>query len=198
MTPIFLSSRTILCLAVGLLLGGCAQSRAVKTAPASYAAEPALAVAQLLAAAEMVVAQPGADKPALAPTLAALDALGAHSAANEADPVPQWRALVPGGQSAPPMRGRMLGPAYRRGTVEAGARVTLDQLFDGGRQARVAVATPGALPVGMAVLDGAGKPVCPSIARQGQCNWVPPFSARHQIVISNPGAKPAVYYLVID
>lgn len=198
MTHILPSSRAALCLAVGLLLGGCAQSRAAATTPASYAAEPALAIAQLLAAAEMVVAQPGADKPALAPTLAALDALGAHPVVNEPDPVRQWRALVPASQSAPPVRGRVLGPAYRRGMVEPGARVTLDQLFDGGRQARVAVATPGAVPVGIAVLDGMGKPVCPVMARQGQCNWVPPFSARHQIVISNPGTKPAAYYLVID
>jgi hypothetical protein len=164
----------------------------------AYAAEPTLAVAQLLATAETAAQGTARDRPGLAGTLAALDGLGARPADAATDPMKGWRALLTG-PAAPPMRGRVLGPAYQRGMLEAGASVTLDQLFDGGRQARVAVATAGAAPIGIAVLDGAGRPVCSkNLARAGQCNWVPPFSARHQIVISNPGPARSAYYLVID
>ncbi len=185
-------------LGVALLLAGCAHPQAAAVAPISYAAEPTLAVAQLLAAAEIAAQGPARDKPALAPTLAALARLGAHPALDSEDPVAAWYALLPSGASQPPVRGRMLGPAYRRGTLDAGGSVTLDQLFDGGRQARVAVATPGAEPVSIAVVDGAGKPVCTNdVLRRGHCNWVPPFSARHQIVIKNSSTIRAAYYLAI-
>jgi hypothetical protein len=132
-------------------------------------------------------------------TLAALDGYGARPAEGEGDAMARWRAALPAGGAVPPMRGRVLGPAYRRGTIAAGSSVTLVQLFDGGRQARVAVATPGEEPVGIAVLDGNGKAICPTnVARSGACNWVPPFSARHQIVLSNPGGEASAIYLVID
>jgi len=185
-------------LGAALLLAGCARPQAAAAPGDIYAAEPTLAVAQLLATAETQAQGSPGDRPGLAATLAALDGLGARPADAGADPVIGWRAQLPG-PAAPPLRGRMLGPAYRRGMLEAGASVTLDQLFDGGRQARVAVATAGAAPIGIAVLDGAGKPVCPmNRARAGQCHWVPPFSARHQIVLSNPGPARSAYYLVID
>lgn len=193
-----MSRRMIFSLGMALQLAGCTHPRAAPVAPVSYAAEPTLAVAQLLAAAETAAQSPAREQAGLAPTLAALERLGAHPASANDDPVPGWYALIPRSATLAPVRGRMLGPAYRRGTLEAGASETLDQLFDGGRQARVAVATPGAVPVGIAVLDGDGKLVCSdSAARQGQCNWVPPFSARHQIVIKNESAIRAAYYLVI-
>lgn len=192
---------------LGLALTGCAQPQmeARPTMPKEThpmmvraAAGPTEAVAEVLAAAERSAEGPDRDPDRLAAALMTLDASGARSDEGAVDPVPGWRASLPAG-AVQPMRGRILGPAYRRGTLSAGSSVTLVQLFDGGKQARVAVATPGDGPLGIAVLDGNGKPVCPvNVSRSGACNWVPPFSARHQIVLSNPSATQSAYYLVID
>ena len=165
------------------LLAGCVHAPGPPLTAADYVADmPAQGVVDLLAIAALV----------------ALDSYGARPAETAGDPVPAWRASLPA-SAVPPMRGRVLGPAYRKGVLEPGATVRLDQLFDGGRQARVAVATTDEGELGIAVLDGSGKPICPShLGQRGQCKWVPPYSGRHQIVLSNPGSARSTYYLAID
>lgn len=189
-----------LSLACALAIGGCAAdgTRATREVPVrvvlSGTAEPAEAVASLLADAEAAQGEPER----LGAILAALDAFGARPMAGEADPVVAWRsrAELP---KTPPYRGRVLGPAYKAGMLNPGATVRLPQLFDGGRSARVAVATPGQAGLDFTVLDGEAKPVCPPAkARTRECMWTPLFSGRFEIVLTNPSNNAAGYYLVID
>lgn len=156
--------------------------------------EPAAAVAQLLAQAD------GAqdDPRRLGVLLAALDGLGARPAERSRDATAAWRdkAIMP---QTPPYRGRVLGPAYKAGMLDPGKSVRLPQLFDGGRAARVAVATPGQAGIDFTVLDGEAKPVCPpGKARNRQCTWTPLYSGRFEIVLSNSSTNATGYYLVID
>jgi len=156
--------------------------------------EPAAAVAQLLAQAD----DAQDDPKRLGVLLAAIDGLGARPVDGAADPTMPWRSIAQKPQT-PPYRGRVLGPAYKAGMLDAGKSVRLPQLFDGGRAARVAVATPGQAGLDFTVLDGEAKPVCPpGKARNRQCTWTPLYSGRFEIVLSNPSTNATGYYLVID
>lgn len=168
-------------------------------APSEYAAaQPAEAVARLLAIADREAARPRPDRKRLAAVLRALDGLGARPAEAADDRMAIWRRTAHA-TLEPPMRGRVLGPAYRNGQLPPGSTVRLAQLFDGGRAARVAVAAPGKGTLDFLVLDAENKPVCPpaSVGTQ-QCQWTPLYSARYEIVLVNRGSQPAGYYLVID
>lgn len=183
------------CLAA-LVSGGCAMRPPEAAAvTATYdPMEPAAAVAQLLAAADTAQSDPKR----LGVLLAAIDGLGAHPADGAADPLGNWRAKAERPQT-PAYRGRVLGPAYKAGMLDPGKSLRLPQLFDGGRAARVAVATPGLAGLDFTVLDGEAKPVCPpGKARNRQCTWTPLYSGRFEIVLSNPSANATGYYLVID
>lgn len=176
-----------------LAANGCA-THSPDLAIAYDPAQPAAAVAQLLAQADS--AQNNPER--LGMLLATIDGLGARPAPDAADPIPAWRsrAVMP---QTPPFRGRVLGPAYKAGMLDPGKSVRLPQLFDGGRAARVAVATPGKAGLDFTVLDGEAKPVCPpGNARNRQCTWTPLYSARFEIVVTNPSSNAAGYYLVID
>ncbi len=187
-------------LAGAFALGSCAtdgqhsgRAAAVREALA-VTADPAEGVAKLLAEADSAQGDPQR----LGTILAALDSFGARAMPGEQDPVAQWRAkaVMP---DTPPYRGRVLGPAYKAGMINPGATVRLPQLFDGGRSARVAVATPGQAALDFTVLDGEAKPVCPPAkARTRECMWTPLFSGRFEIVLTNPSSNAAGYYLVID
>ena len=158
------------------------------------ASDPATAVARLLADADAAQGDPRR----LGALIAAMDRLGARPLDAAADPVARWRsaALAP---QTPPYRGRVLGPAYKAGMIDPGGTVRLPQLFDGGRAARVAVATPGQAGLEFTVLDGEAKPVCPPAkARNRQCTWTPLYSGRFESVLENSSSNAAGYYLVID
>ncbi|MBA4088053.1 MAG: hypothetical protein C0491_09660 [Novosphingobium sp.] len=190
----------IVTLAGAIALASCATNaqHSGRAAPVREAlaipADPAEGVAKLLAEADSAQGDPQR----LGLILAALDSLGAQAMPGEPDPVAQWRAkaVMP---DTPPYRGRVLGPAYKAGMINPGATVRLPQLFDGGRSARVAVATPGQAALDFTVLDGEAKPVCPPAkARTRECMWTPLFSGRFEIVLTNPSSNAAGYYLVID
>jgi hypothetical protein len=190
----------IVTLAGAIALASCATNaqHSGRAAPVREAlaipADPAGGVAKLLAEADSAQGDPQR----LGLILAALDSLGARAMPGEPDPVAQWRAkaVMP---DTPPYRGRVLGPAYKAGMINPGATVRLPQLFDGGRSARVAVATPGQAALDFTVLDGEAKPVCPPAkARSRECMWTPLFSGRFEIVLMNPSSNAAGYYLVID
>lgn len=190
----------IVTLAGAIALASCATNaqHSGRAAPVREAlaipADPAEGVAKLLAEADSAQGDPQR----LGKILAALDSLGARAMPGEQDPVAQWRAkaVMP---DTPPYRGRVLGPAYKAGMINPGATVRLPQLFDGGRSARVAVATPGQAALDFTVLDGEAKPVCPPAkARTRECMWTPLFSGRFEIVLMNPSSNAAGYYLVID
>ncbi len=184
--------RTALILAC-LAVIGCA-ARPSEVAVAYDSSQPVASIAQLLAEADAAQGEPKR----LGVLLATLDGLGARPMAGSADPLSEWRtkAVMP---QTPPFRGRVLGPAYKAGMLDPGKSVRLPQLFDGGRAARVAVATPGQTGLDFTVLDGEAKPVCPpGKARNRQCTWTPIYSGRFEIVLSNPTTNAAGYYLVID
>ncbi|MFN3469108.1 MAG: hypothetical protein ACK4Z7_05345 [Novosphingobium sp.] len=193
-------------LAAGMMLstgfGGCTAGRAAQEAraiphPAAappVAEPPAAAIARLLAEADAAQGDPRA----LGRAIAMLDAYGARPLDPGADPVAAWRSTAHMPQT-PPYRGRLLGPAYKAGQLPPGASVRLPQLFNGGRIARVAVATPGQAAIEFAVLDAEARPVCPPArARNPECTWTPLYSGRFEIVLSNSSASAAGYYLVID
>lgn len=190
----------IVTLAGAIALASCATNaqHSGRAAPVREAlaipADPAEGVAKLLAEADSAQGDPQR----LGLIVAALDSLGARAMPGEPDPVAQWRAkaVMP---DTPPYRGRVLGPAYKAGMINPGATVRLPQLFDGGRSARVAVATPGQAALDFTVLDGEARPVCPPAkARTRECMWTPLFSGRFEIVLTNPSSNAAGYYLVID
>lgn len=196
-----MTAKTPVLLTVLALLAGCAGTGAAlseRTVPPPETDNPAATVARLLAQADAAQATPER----LGKLVAALDALGARPLAPPADtatdPVARWRQaarMAP----APPYRGRVLGPAYKAGKLDPGATVRLPQLFDGGRAARVAVATPDRGPLDFMVLDREEKPVCPPArSRNRECSWTPLFSGRFEIVVSNASGSAAGYYLVID
>ncbi|QOV94125.1 hypothetical protein [Novosphingobium sp. ES2-1] len=181
-------------------LGGCAAKTqsADREVPVrvvlTNSSGPTEAVATLLAEAD----SSQGDPQKLGMILAALDSFGARAMPGEPDPVAKWRAraVMP---DTPPYRGRVLGPAYKAGMLNPGATVRLPQLFDGGRSARVSVATPGQAALDFTVLDGEARPVCPPAkARTRECMWTPLFSGRFEIVLTNPSSNAAGYYLVID
>lgn len=187
--------------ALAAFMGACApvpaqSAQRAETVPAVVppANGPAEEIARILAQADAAQSQPRQ----LGKLIAALDARGVKPLEPAADPVAQWRtqAEMP---ITPPYRGRVLGPAYKAGKIDPGATVRLPQLFDGGRAARVAIATPGQAPLDFTVLDREAKPVCPPAkARSRECSWTPLFSGRFEIVLSNSSSNAAGYYLVID
>jgi hypothetical protein len=181
------------------LIGGAGASGRPALAPSEYAAaQPTEAVARLLAIADREAMRPRPDRKRLAAVLRALDGLGARPADGAVDRLAGWRRTA-GATREPPMRGRVLGPAYRNGQLSPGSSVRLAQLFDGGRAARVAVAAPGKGTLDFLVLDADNKPVCPpAIVGTQQCQWTPLYSGRYEIVLVNRGSQSAGYYLVID
>lgn len=183
-------NRSIFVVFLPLLCAGAPQP----SVPASDAA----VVASLLVEAEHAAQGPRADRRMLGKALASLDRFGAHPLDTAGDPLPEWRSAALA-SAEPPLRGRTLGPAYRNGTLPPGGTVRLTQLFDGGRTARVAIATPGKAPLGFAVIDGEERAVCPpATGTERECSWVPLYSGRYEIVLSNGSDQQAGYYLVID
>lgn len=177
----------------------CLSAGACAMAPSEVAilydpAQPTAAVAQLLADADAAQDHPKR----LGMLIATLDRLGAHPAAGSADVLSGWRSKAKTPKT-PPFRGRLLGPAYKNGMLDPGKTVRLPQLFDGGRAAKVAVATPSRAGLEFTVLDSEAKPVCPpGTAQNRQCTWTPMFTGRFEIVLANPTNSATGYYLVID
>ncbi len=126
--------------------------------------------------------------------IAALDArpLDASAQAQLAD----WRSRSP--DTAPPLRGRTLGPGYRHGTLSAGGDLRIEQTFLSGQRASIALSTPGGSKLRLQVIDGAAKPVCQHVAASPSCEWIPVYTQRHVIQLTNPGRQKARFYLVIE
>jgi hypothetical protein len=132
---------------------------------------------------------------------ARLMAIGAHPAtASDQDLASAWRGPTGSSAAGPVYRGRMLGPAYRRGFVGAGSFVTIEQLFLAGSEAEVVVSPLRAAQLDLAISDTGGQVVCRSavIRPTARCSWRPPFSGRYQLRITNNGPAEANYFLVIN
>ena len=136
-----------------------------------------------------------ADK-RLVEAVASFERIGLHAAGPEdAALLEGWQARV-ASFAAPTWRGRVLGPAFRRGMLAPGETVRTEQLFMAGQQATVAVAAAKGSAVRLAVRGPGANAVC----ERGSvdCSWQPIFTERYAIEVHNPTARPARYYLVTD
>jgi len=99
-----------------------------------------------------------------------------------------------------PFRGRVLGPGYQQGWLDAGAETKLEQQFLAGQRATVAVAGAvvgkGAVPLVLTVVEPGEAPICRDAARA--CRWMPLYTQRYAITLRNTGAARVRYYLVLD
>ena len=98
-----------------------------------------------------------------------------------------------------PFRGRVLGPGYQQGWLDAGAETKLEQQFLAGQRATVAVAGTvgkGAAPLVLTVAEPGEAPVCRDAARA--CRWLPLYTQRYAITLRNTGAARIRYHLVLD
>lgn len=129
-----------------------------------------------------------------------LEALGAKPREGEADLAAYWRAAAKARgvkDKAPPVRGRVLGPAYSRGVLQPGAALSTEQVFLAGQKAEVALVPQAGrdLTIRIAARD---KPICerPPAAPRVTCSWIPLFTNRVEIRVTNQSRHPARYYLV--
>lgn len=165
------------------------------------AATPASEVSQALS--DGMAAEARGDAPALMAAAVKLETLGARPAEGEGDLAVAWKikasAMGAKASDAPPWRGRLLGPAYRQGTLAANASFETRQSFIAGQKADISVESEmDALE--LKVWDDDGKPVCQvtTSARLLGCRWIPSFSGPSTITIANRKAEPARYILVIN
>lgn len=178
-----------------MLIGGCATQPAPRVsavgAPPSAAEQAAALLAEAAASADG-----RGDTARLGRAIRALDAIGAHPIDPADDALGAWRARAGIG---PAFRGRLLGPAYRSGTLDPGETTATEQLFLAGQPASVAVAARGADTLILAVSDDRSASICrPTGSRSPACAWTPVFSARYRISVANRGRRAATYYLVTN
>lgn len=158
---------------------------------------PVAQVADALAAGEQA-----ADEGRAEPLMAAaerLRRLGARPAGEDDDAAARWRrqAIAAGAASPAPLRGRLLGPAYRSGSIAPGQSISTEQIFLAGQRAEVAIVSQGAGTLTMRIGEG-DTPICERrvAAPRGGCSWIPTFTRRVEIRLSNPSAQPLRYWLV--
>ncbi|MFC4292073.1 hypothetical protein ACFOWX_06560 [Sphingorhabdus arenilitoris] len=112
------------------------------------------------------------------------------------DPMPRWRKMAAAELAAmPPYRGRALGPAYRRGTLAAGQKLTVNQTFLAGQNASVSLSSTNSDKVLLTISDKDQKRKCEAARK---CRWMPLFTQRYEISLINRGGKSANYYLVVN
>jgi hypothetical protein len=181
-----------------LLLAGCASGaadvpRAASALPADASPPERLADALRMADA---AARTG-DEARLAAALAEIEALGGRpEGPGEQLQLAAWQERS--GSTPIPMRGRTLGRGYRSGTITPGSDTVIEQTFLSGQKASIALSAADGAVLALSVLDGADQQVCLQRARRTACSWVPLFTQRHTIRVSNPGPGDARYYLVVD
>ena len=168
-----------------------------KTAPVAPPAKAstAMIVADALAQADTAArADKDADLVQPLAILAALDArpLDASGQTQLAD----WRSRSP--DTAPPLRGRTLGPGYHHGTLSAGGDLRIAQTFLSGQKASIALSTPSGTKLRIQVIDGAANPVCQHVAARPSCEWIPIYTQRHVIRLTNPSRQKTRFFLVIE
>ena len=113
------------------------------------------------------------------------------------DLLAQWHAEMPE-SSQPPLRGRLLGPAYRSGMLAPGEFLETRQLFDGGKPARVTFSAAANSPLEVTIKDNSERTICKTDpGNPSSCRWTPPFSGRYAIKVENRGVETVRYFMVI-
>lgn len=181
--------------ALALALAACAnQPREPSLTSAEFiGADEVETAALLLAIAEDAS---GPASPRREQAVRVLDQLGVKHDEGD-DPLATWREELPPSTTAP-LRGRMLGPAYRSGTLRPGEAIETDQLFEGGRPAKVTFSAAMQAPLTVRIADGTRREVCRTDpSNPCSCRWTPPFSGRYSIRAENKGEKAVRYFMVI-
>lgn len=138
------------------------------------------------------------DTAALARHLRSIELAGATpSDALGEDALQAWRSSL--AQEEPPMRGRVLGPAYISGTLAAGSRLNTEQVMLGGKAVSIAAGTAPQGGLRLRIARGDGKTVCEqSPAHARECRFVPAYTQRYRIELHNSGKRNARYHIVFD
>ena len=107
----------------------------------------------------------------------------------------RWESIAhPDG---PPLRGRALGPGFRRGTLTPGQKLELQQIFLAGEPAELALTGAGRASLQATLRDGEARTVCTfGPPRETACAFTPVFTQRYVIEIANGGKRAATYFLV--
>lgn len=189
-------------LAGSLAVMACASPPSVATS--AQAANPSGTVvearaerlAEALAEAETAHAAGESDK--LTRLVRSLRASGVRLAGDDGeDMLALWARAA--GVDETPFRGRLLGPAYKRGELAPGERWSSAQTFVSGKPSTLAVSHNGAGPIRVSVSDQSSRLVCrPDTARRVACRFTPLYTQRYDIELVNEGSERAVYYLVFD
>lgn len=146
-------------------------------------------------------AEHAADGAALLAAASLLEASGARPAEGEADLIVRWRDMASElGETLPPARGRIAGPAYRNGSVGAGEAAVLRDSFHSGRAARVSLQARGAGTLRLSIRRNDGEAVCEALATTApvSCQWVPVWSEPFTIEITNLTGAQIPYYLITN
>lgn len=184
-------------LAVSASLAACAWH-----APAPMAEAASGPEARIVMALETgLQAEAARDGAAMLTAAARLDSIGARPADGETDLAARWRAMARDlGHTAPPVRGRIAGPAYRIGSVGPGEAAVLRDSFHSGRAARVSLQTRSAGVLRLSVQRTDGESVCGVLAAEapGNCQWIPVWSEPFTIEIAHLTGGPVEYYLITN
>jgi hypothetical protein len=170
----------------------------VALADSGHVAAPGPAQLAATALANAASADKSGNRKELMRALAMLDGLGVHALdGSQADPLATWQRSIHRHQ--PVYRGRPLGPGYRSGKLAPGGAESFSQLFLSGEGATIALSSPTGNRVTMKVADPQAQTICSGEARRdGSCHWVPIFTQRYTIEVTNPGVKDAQYFLVVN
>ena len=181
-------------LVVATALGACVGNASLE--PAQHQASAAERVAADLLAADE--AEGAGNRAALAARLSRLHNRGTRALDEEAEAsLLRWQAMSAPG--AAPMRGRALGPGFRRGTLAVGQRLRLEQVFRSGEPAEIVLAGRKQHRLKLILRDAKARTVCDLDPVNGRgCQFTPVFTQRYVIEIANGGAGVATYYLVFD
>lgn len=181
-------------------LAGCVGPPEPAASPDALAPEaatsPALRVAADLAVAEQ--AEAAGDTAALAAAVNRLRNRGAHALDPSAEAIlARWSAAA--GVDPAPLRGRALGPGFRRGTLAPQESRALEQLFLAGKPAEISLQSSSPRGLRLTLRDAKTRIVCNHDPAAGRsCRFTPIFSQRYGIEIANGGQGDASYFLVFD
>jgi len=127
-----------------------------------------------------------------------LAAAGAVPADGQEDLSRRWDTAA--GQSTavlPAYRDRVLGPAYRTLNIPVGGAATFQQTFLAGQRARVAVVGLNHSDFMLSVTDDGDAGVCERTSRTA-CDWIPLWTSRFKLRVTNSGRVPGIYYLLVQ
>ncbi|GAA5060484.1 hypothetical protein GCM10023208_28920 [Erythrobacter westpacificensis] len=164
---------------------------------------PAERVAETLVRGHKALASDGSAQ-VLADASTRLQDLGAKPADDgEADRAQDWlvEARKRGLETdAVPFRGRVLGPAYRSGSLAPGEASETSQLFLAGEQAEVVAIPVESTALQLEIVEDEGQRNCtpPPTAARSVCRWIPIFTSRYRIRVRNIGERPSAFYLVTN